>query len=183
MARKDRSTVNYTPEGMEARVTGGRSVLLIAAVLTVINVVLVMLDNGTEFLFSISAPYYLVMIGKGMDNNFVDGPWSVTGTYTITALVIAVVVVAVVLLCWFLGKERRGWLIAGMVLFIVDTLALIYFALIYLENPASCVIDLCIHLWIIYLLSRAVVCSRKLKELEETEIQTEETHGTSPDLD
>ena len=64
--------------------------------------------QNTYFLFSASVPYYLVFVGMGIENGFVDGAWNVKGTLTYTGLVIALVIVAVYLLCWLLSKKLRA---------------------------------------------------------------------------
>ena len=48
--------------------------------------------------FSASVPYYLVFVGMGIENGFVDGAWNVKGTLTYTGLVIALVYLWPVLL-------------------------------------------------------------------------------------
>ena len=122
---------NYTPVDKNSReyllrqVANGRYSLLLIVILTVVNLIMTILDTNTYFLFSASVPYYLVFVGMGIENGFVDGAWNVKGTLTYTGLVIALVIVAVYLLCWLLSKERAGWLTAALVLFIVDTVALV----------------------------------------------------------
>lgn len=184
---KKKPVISLSRESMEARVSGGRTMLLTAIILTVVNIVIAVLDAGAQFLYSISVPYYLVSFGKGMDNGFAEGKWSVTGTYTISALVIAAVILGVYLLCWYLSKKRRGWLIVGLVLFIVDTLALVYISLTLLMQPGSNVIDLCIHLWMIFLLVQAVRNSKKLKLLDQEEAfaqaEAEKEKKTGPSFD
>ena len=143
--------------------------LLLIVILTVVNLIMTILDTNTYFLFSASVPYYLVFVGMGIENGFVDGAWNVKGTLTYTGLVIALVIVAVYLLCWLLSKERAGWLTAALVLFIVDTVALVVITFALYDSPMGKLVDFLLHIWAIVELVLAVRGSRKLKELPPTE--------------
>ena len=95
---------NYTPVDKNSReyllrqVANGRYSLLLIVILTVVNLIMTILDTNTYFLFSASVPYYLVFVGMGIENGFVDGAWNVKGTLTYTGLVIALVYLWPVLL-------------------------------------------------------------------------------------
>ena len=84
-------------------------------------------------------------------------------------LVIALVIVAVYLLCWLLSKKRAGWLTAALVLFIVDTVALVVITFALYDSPMGKLVDFLLHIWAIVELVLAVRGSRKLKELPPTE--------------
>ena len=143
--------------------------LLLIVILTVVNLIMTILDTNTYFLFSASVPYYLVFVGMGIENGFVDGAWNVKGTLTYTGLVIALVIVAVYLLCWLLSKKRAGWLTAALVLFIIDTVALVVITFALYDSPVGKLVDFLLHIWAIVELVLAVRGSRKLKELPPTE--------------
>lgn len=125
MARNNTPVDKNSREYLLRQVANGRYSLLLIVILTVVNLIMTILDTNTYFLFSASVPYYLVFVGMGIENGFVDGAWNVKGTLTYTGLVIALVIVAVYLLCWLLSKKRAGWLTAALVLFIIDTVALV----------------------------------------------------------
>ena len=155
---------NNTPADKNSReyllrqVNNGRYSLLLIVIFTVLNLVLTILDTGRYFLFSASVPYYLVFLGMAIENGFVYGAWNVKGTLTYTGLVIALVIVAVYLLCWILSKKRAGWLTAALVL---------VFSLY--DDPASQLVDLLLHVWAIVELIQAVRGSKKLRELPPAE--------------
>lgn len=165
MAKKT-PVITLSRESMEARISGGRTMLITAIVLTILNMIFVVLDKNMYFIFSVAASYYMVAFGKGMDNGFSEGAWSVNGTYTVTALVMSVIVLAIFFLCWYKSKTNHRWLTVGLVLFIFDTLVLIWVTLVMIADPGSNIVDLCIHLWILYIMGRAVNCSKKLKQLD-----------------
>ena len=56
------------------------------------------------------------------------------------ALVIGVILIAVFSLCWLLSKKKVGWMIAALVLFILDTLYLLSMGL-----AIDMLIDLLFH--------------------------------------
>lgn len=164
------------------QISGGRGTLLAILVLTLINLVMVVLDQGSYFLFSASVPYYLTMISKGIDNGFANGAWPENGPMTITALVISAVILAVYLLCWLLSKKRAGWLTAAMVLFLADTVALVLISFTVLDSPLSSLLDFLIHLWACWLLIRSFRAARKLKAMPEEALPEEPVRNT-PELD
>ena len=135
----------------------GRSNLLIAIVLTVVNIVLFMVGSETMLLFSISVPYYAVIFGSIFAAELGSPEMLVTGC------VIAGVILAVYFVCWLLSKKRLGWLVVAMVLVIVDTLALIGFYL--LAEEISGVLDFVFHVMILYYLIVGIKGAKKLKAL------------------
>lgn len=151
---------------LEAQIFGGRSVLLVAVILTVLNLFLA--GASQKLPFEVAVPYYLVLLGLGADNGATDaaihlGPWT-AGT-----IAIAVVILLAVLACWYFGKKHNGWMIAGLVIFCVDTVAMAALALTALGAYGFDVIDLCIHLWALFLLATAVRAGVKKKALYGTE--------------
>ena len=169
MARNNPPVDKNSREYLLRQVANGRYSLLLIVILTVVNLVMTILDTGRYFLFSASVPYELVSLGMAFDNGFTDGAWNVRGTLTYTGLVIALVIVAVYLLCWLLSKKRAGWLTAALVLFIIDTVALVVVAFALYDNPASQLVDLLLHVWAIVELVQGVRGSKKLKALSPAE--------------
>lgn len=170
MARNKNVNQN-SREGLLRSISGGRSSLLLILVFTVVNLLFVMLDVDRYFLFAASVPYYLTSLGKGLDNGFVDGAWDINGTYTITALVISAVILAVYLLCWLLSKKKTGWLTVAMILFILDTVALAIFTFALYDNPMVNLVDFLLHAWAIWELGKGAKAGAQLKKLPaETEM-------------
>ena len=181
--RKNVQTVDKNSrEYLQNQFSGGRSSLLAVLIFTVVNLVMVLLDTGTQFLFSASVPYYLTFLGKAIDNNFSYGDWDVNGTFTITGLVIGVVVLVVYLLCWLLSKKRGGWLTAALVLFILDTVALLIFTVTLLEDPSANIMDFVFHGVIIWQLIMAVRANGKLKRLPPENFNPMGYYGAGPEF-
>ena len=169
MAKNNTPVDKNSREYLLRQVANGRYSLILIVILTVVNLIMTILDTNTYFLFSASVPYYLVFVGMGMENGFVNGDWNVRGTLTYTGLVIALIIVAVYLLCWLLSKKRAGWLTVALVLFIIDTVALVVIAFALYESPEGKLVDLLLHIWAIVELVLAVRGSKKLQELPPTE--------------
>lgn len=162
---------------LETRTLGARIVMLVSVALTALNIIIAVASSHTQFLYSISVPYYGVLYGKGMDNNFVaEGAWPVNGQYTWLSVGIAALILAAYTIMTILSKRHYGWAIAVLVLFSLDALALIAIALLLLSSAGTVAIEFCIHLWIIYLLGRQVHAGYQLHQLDELEeyIDTEE---------
>ena len=84
MAKNNTPVDKNSREYLLRQVANGRYSLLLIVILTVVNLIMTILDTNTYFLFSASVPYYLVFVGMGIENGFVDGAWNVKGTLTYT---------------------------------------------------------------------------------------------------
>lgn len=161
-----RTQANLSPrEQLEQKYKAARSNLLLTIILTVVNVVMLLTGSESMLLFSISVPFYAVVFGYFMEGT----------TMLITGCVIAAIMLAAYLLCWIFSKKRAGWLIAAMVLFIIDTVVM---GLMYLLlEEASGIMDVLIHAWVLYYLIVGVISASKLKKMppEETAVTAEVT--------
>ena len=149
-----KNTQNMTPRQiLEQKQRAGRSNLLLAIVLTIVNIVMLLGGSDSMLLFSISVPYYAVIFGVIFE----------TQELFITGCVIAAVVLVVYLLCWIMSKKHIGWLVAALVLMCIDTLALIAFYL--LAGEISGVVDFVFHALIIYYLGSGISSAKKLQAM------------------
>ena len=163
-----------TREGLQRTVLGARRSLGMVILFTCINMAMILTDTDLYFLVSISLPYYLTMMGKGLDNGFLEGAWDITGTFTVTGLVLSVGVLLIFAVCWWLSKKHTGALAAALVLFVVDSLALAIFTFALYESPSVNFIDFLFHIMILAEFGYALRAARKLKLLpEETPCQDE----------
>ena len=145
-------------EMLQKKYDSARSNLLLAMILTVVNIVMLLAENGYMLLFSISVPYYVAVFGYLM--GMLEG-----------SIVIAAVILVVYFLCWLLSKNKSGWLLAAAILFTVDTLALA--ALYVLAEDFSGILDAVIHIIVLYYLYAGVGAGKKLKLLPAVPIQEE----------
>lgn len=173
----------HSRENLTRKITAGQYALMLIFLFTILNLVLLLLNTDRYFLFSASLPYYLTLVGMGLDNNFSSLGWDQIGTHTVTALVISAVILLLYFLCLVLSSKRPGWLVGALVLFLVDTAALAVFSFVLYENPAANLMDGFLHLWAIIELFQAVLANRKLKKLPpEVPVDLNQFRGTLRDM-
>lgn len=147
-------------------IAAGRYALLMIMIFTVINLVLVLLDRRQLILFTAAIPYYLTLFAKGMDNYFAAGSWMHTGRYTAMALAVSIALLTAYLICWLQCGNRRGYLIAALVLFSIDTLALIIFEIVVVGNPLNDLFEFFLHGWAIWQMAAGVSAHTRLKNAD-----------------
>jgi len=144
--------------------------LLIVVIFTIINIVLLVTNADSYFLFSAFIPYFLVtwgmiMCGRFPADFYTDGLEDIEfldSSFFIVMLVIAIAIVLLYLLAWIMSsKNRVGWLTFALVLFGIDTVGMLLIGGIALES----VIDILFHGWVIYYLISGIIAHNKLKKL------------------
>ena len=114
-----------------------RSNLLVALLLTVINIVVGCIGANFYLLFSISFPYFMFDI--------TDILWSIP----------AIAVLALYVVYYLCSKKKPGFMIAALVTFILDFLFLIGYSLILTQIPeaeitiADFIVDYATHIWVL----------------------------------
>lgn len=156
-----------TKETVQEKYTKARNNLLLMLILTVINIILYLVGSDTMMLFSATVPYFGIIIG------------SVAGSqaFFMFCVCIAVAILILYLLCWILSKDHYGWMITALVLFIIDTLAMIG---MYLGiGEFSGILDVVIHAWVLYYLITGVRYGKQLKNMPEEQINDAEQEQTA----
>ena len=153
--KNNNSPARNTLEAHQKRYSTARVDLLIMIALTVANIVLMFIGSDTMMLFSATIPY--AFVGAGY--------WEGDQEFLIFGIIIAVISLALYLLCWFLSKKKYQWLIVASVLFSID-----YAYTIYLYAASGSlgdgIIDMVIHALVLYYLIAGIITGKKLKELE-----------------
>ena len=151
-----------TKEMIQQKYKTARNNLLLMLILTIVNIILYVVGSDTMMLFSATVPYFGVIIG------------SVSGSqmFSIFCACIAVAILILYLLCWILSKDHYGWMIAALVLFIIDTLAMIgiYFGM----GEISGILDVVIHGWVLYYLVIGVKYGKQIKNMPEEPVNDAE---------
>jgi hypothetical protein len=144
----------------EKKYAEARTNLLVMAGLTLVNLVLILIEADITFTFSAFMPQVLLAVGSVMQQE--------TGItlFMVVGATVAVLSVGIYFLCWILSKKRAGWMIAAMVLFILDSLSM---PLMLGGFDASVVIDIVFHAWVLYYLITGVHAASKLRELPSRE--------------
>lgn len=162
--------------------------LLIVAAFTVVNIVLMLINADSYFLFSAYVPYALVTIGMFNTGSFpaeyYDDTWEyefLDKSFLIEMVIAAAVVLALYLVCWYFARKKKlGGLIAATVLFTVDTILMLTLNGI----SADMLLDIVLHIVIEVTLIYGIVCFKKMKkekaEAEEAAMY-EEAYAVSQD--
>ncbi len=170
----NKSNCNRTPRQiLEAKYNGNINNILLIIVFTVINVVLLVTNSDRYFLFSAFVPYYLVDLGMYFCGMYpqeyyygIEDPQFYSKSFFAVTIAIAVVILLVYLLCWIFAKKRKlACLIIPLVLFVIDTLAMLYIMGISTEM----IMDIIFHGWVMVSLVLGIVNYVKLNKLPEEE--------------
>lgn len=144
---------------LQKKYSQARSNLLIIIVFTLINIALLFTSSNTMFLFSITIPYWLTAFAYYLE---LSSLYIVAG-----AIVLAYAVF------WFFSKKHYGWFIPALVFFVLDTVYLGYVTIDTADS--SSIIDILVHVYVLYYLGAGIFFGRKLKKLPAEEITAEET--------
>lgn len=137
--------------------------LVLFAILTVVNMVLITANADISFSFSAEIPPILLVYGVSALKE--------TGSAAIASVffVLAVVSVGFIFLCAVLSKKKPGWLIAALVYTVIDLLlALAVYAPYVVAGEMSLmaiVIPLAFHIWMLYYIIKGISAASKLKKL------------------
>ena len=158
----------------ESKYNVARGNLLLVVILSLANIVLLAIDANFYFPFSISVPYFMItgarlLCGMYPEEFYVELA-EITGEPVMTeflpsavftvVLVIGVIIIAVFSFCWLLSKKKVGWMIAALVLFVLDTLYLLSNGLM-----VEMLLDIVFHAWVLYSLISGIVAFYKMKSL------------------
>ena len=132
----------------DMRYTRARGSLMLVVILSIVNLFALTFAD-TYFLFSSYITLIISAVGAAL--------WADMEGATI--ILVATVVVGIIsvlpyLACWHFSKKHVGWLIAGLVLFAIDTILLVVDSITALD--VTSIIDIAIHGYIIYELVSAV---------------------------
>lgn len=130
---------NKSPQQLYQAARGN---LLLMLIFSAVNVAFAAFGVDIYFLFSDYLAYMLALTGR------VFLEYTDEGLYLAVGLAFAVLVLVPYLLCWIFSKKRRGWMIAALVLFAVDTGALVVDTL-GSDDVLYNLPDLLFHIWVL----------------------------------
>ena len=133
-----RKETKLTPQGAMARY-----LLLGTVIITVIVLAELLKASDLYIPYYAAVPYMLVQFGMIMDG--IGG-----GNMTTVGLILAGVILAGYLLIWFMAADRPGWLKAGLVLVIADTVLFVGVSLLMDMTLMDIVFELFLHGVVIY---------------------------------
>lgn len=187
---------NVSPrQALRVKYSSARGNLLLAIVFTLVNMVLLLTNANSYFLFSVFIPYMLIdqaMFYTGRYPAEIYEEYNPDMVFSSEKLLyilvgIAFMVLVAYILCWFFSKNKSGWLVTALVLFSLDTVVYLLYSLIYGMFSLGSVIDILFHAWVLYYLIAGLVANAKLKKLPteelleegEQEAVTTEENGTN----
>ncbi len=173
--RNTQSAPQTKREVYERNYNNGITNLLLIIAFSVINIILLVANSNTYFLFSAFIPYFFVDVGMFYTGTYpeeyyygLDFTEFLDKSFLVATVVIAAVVLALYLLCWFFAKKKKiGWLIFAVVMACIDTVAMLVLGGVAIES----IVDIIFHVWIIFSLINAVVTYNKLKKLPEEPLE------------
>ena len=159
---------------LQNKYNGARSNLILAIAFTAVNIGLLFIDGSSYFLFSIFVPYFIAFMGMMITGKLPEEVYTeewaglefLNTSVLVVMLVISAVIIALYLLSWIFSKKGRvGWLIFALVIFCIDTAAMLF-----LQGIRESMIDIVFHIWVIVSLVSGIRAYKKLKALPEEEI-------------
>ncbi|MBQ2812785.1 MAG: helix-turn-helix domain-containing protein [Clostridia bacterium] len=162
------------PGTLEAKYFNSISNLLLVVAFSVVNIILLLLNSGSYFLFSAFIPYLAVdsamfLCGLYPEEYYYDVPDIVfqDKPYFYVMLAVAFAMLGVYLLCWYLARKKKvGALVFALVFFVLDTAAML------LMTELS-IIDMLIHIWVISYLIIGLSTYRKMKKAPDVKTEKE----------
>ena len=172
---------------LQNKFNGARANLLLVVLFSAVNLVMLVLNTGSYFLFSASVPYIIGDIAMDLCGKYpaeyyeevygyVPSTDEIYGNGVFAVLIaFAVTFIALYLICWFFSKKPRvGFLVFALVLFVIDTAALIVLA----GFSTDWILDYVFHAWVIISLISGISAYGKLKKLP---VEEEISPVTEPD--
>lgn len=162
-------------EDVETKFNISRSNLLWVIAFSVINLLLALFNTEIFFLFSLTFPNILIEIGQLIAielNNSI---------FILVGVIMAIITIVLYVICYLLSKKYKAFILVSLILFSIDTIILLCVSVMTLN--ISSIIDIAVHIWVIYYLINGVKAWLNLKNLsfdEETEVIdiSEETRAT-----
>lgn len=174
-------------QGNQPDVKYSRSIanLLVVVIASAVNILLLVTNTDTYFLFSAFVPYFLAQCGMFYTGMFPEEYYQgfeefefLGQSFLITTVIVAAGIVLLYLLSWiFARKKKVGWLIFATVMFCIDTVAMLLLTDMWWDS----IIDIVFHAWIIFSLISGIVCCRKMKNRPE-EYQIEPINCAAEDI-
>lgn len=162
------------PSVLEKRYNNAITTMIFISVLTILNLLLLLFnDSDTYFLFSAIVPYYIASFAKLMCGLYPPEYYAGLGideflspVVFYVALAVSVALASLYLIFGILAKNKKGkFLIAGLVLFVIDTVA---FFLLY-GFSSSIIIFIVFHALVIIELAFGISAYKKLQDNPEAE--------------
>ena len=164
---------------LESKFANSRHNLLVVLIFTVINIVLLVTNSNSYFLFSAYIPYMLVDLGMYLCGKYPAEYYGeeyafaefLHGSFLAIMISVAAIILFFYLLSWiFTKKGSKGWMVFALVFFSLDTAAM----LLLNGISSDMIIDVVFHGWVVYSLATGISAANKLKKLPEEPMPEEQ---------
>ena len=141
----------------ETVIQKGRLNLLIAVILSLVNVVALLLGTSWEFPFSASMPQIIIILSDGLSQGL-----ELASVYLI-GIIFALLLIGFYFGMYLLSKKSIVGMIVATILFCIDTLFVAFSALAF--GATDLIINVLFHAWVLYYLFSSLRAYNKLKKL------------------
>ena len=160
MAENMATPKRFSREYLTQQKTSGRWMILLIVIFTVLNMVLLVCGTERYFLFSADIPHYLTYYGMQIDSGF--------GGYFVAMLIVALFFLGGYAVSWLLVNKNGLWLKVALILWAMDTVALIVMA-IGMQMFESRIMDLAVHGLLLWELFQAYRAHKRLEDMPKEE--------------
>ena len=151
-----------------------RNNLLVVVGFTAINIVLAVAGADFYFLFSAALPMFFYYLTVGMA--YASG----VNAFVVAGVVIALIGTGFYLLCWYLSKKWRVFILIALILFSIDTLVYALLLMDYFDGfDVNLLIEIAFRAWVLYYLVTGTVAWSKLKNVSAEEVQSAQQEASS----
>lgn len=140
---------------LRQRLEWGRMAILVLVAVSLLNQILLWCGVRFHFLTAPAMTYYINWLARQLD----------MGGFKVLATMMTLLLYVAYLACWLLSARKKEWMMAALGLYGVDTVLLVVFALVLLENPASCLLEVLVHCLILALLFFAFQAAERLSKI------------------
>ena len=189
MAELFKKSSNTSASNLEMKYNKSIGNLLLVAVFTLINIILLLIKADTYFLFSAFIPYFAVDYGMFFCGMYPEEFYYDMGemeyldsSFLIFTVAAAGIMILLYMLSWYFAKKKKLWALVGaLIFFTIDTLSMFLISGFSLDS----ILDIIFHIWVIVYLIIAISTFYKIKnappETEEAQIEAEyEGANSSP---
>lgn len=136
----------------QRRIGNARSSLLFIVILSIVNIFAI--SGGSYFLFSAYLPQVFIALAVYGDPSLL-----------MPMIILSVIYVFPYLLCFIFSKKRKGWMIAALVLFIIDSVFFVIDVLpLLMLGDISFLFDAIIRVYALVSLITGVTAYSKLEQ-------------------
>ena len=158
----------------EKRYQSARWDIMLLIALTVINLGVMLFGDNVRYVSSAAIPLSLVVLGKimcgKMDNEFYVGKYAgiefLDDGFLIGMIAVAIVIIGIYVLLWFLSKNHVVPLIIAGALIVIDTISMPF---IYTTFTVDLIFDYAIHVLMVIMIAMGVHAGFKLKKIKADE--------------